>query len=74
LKRVTVVKTDEVEVKPFFLKDFIQDKETDSSMKKVTKKELKNLAESLGMEYTDEQIGFTKKLIVAYQNASRKKR
>ena len=71
---MTVVKTDEVEVKPFFLKDFIQDKETDSSMKKVTKKELKNLAESLGMEYTDEQIGFTKKLIVAYQNASRKKR
>ncbi len=71
---MTVVKADEVEVKPFLLKDFIQDKEIHSSMKKVTKKELKNLAESLGMEYTDEQIGFTKKLIVAYQNASRKKR
>ena len=60
---MTVVKAHEVEVKPFLLKDFSQAKEIHSSMQKVTKKELKNLAESLGMKYTDEQIGFTKKLI-----------
>ena len=71
---MTVVKADEVEVKPFLLKDFTQAKETQSSMKKVTKKELKNLAESLGMKYTDEQIGFAKKLITAYHNTYSEKR
>jgi hypothetical protein len=71
---VTVVKADEVEVKPFLLQDFIQIKEIDSSMKKVSKKELKNLAESLGMTYTDEQIIFTKKLITAYHNTYSEKR
>lgn len=74
MKRVRVVKADEVEIRPFHVKDFIQNKETYASMNKVTKKELKNLAESLGMPYTDEQIGFTKKLIIAYQNGSREKR
>ena len=71
---MTVVKANEVEVKPFLLKDFTQAKETQCSMKKVTKKELKNLAESLGMEYTDEQIGFAKKLIIAYHDTYREKR
>jgi len=74
LKRVTVVKADEVEVKPFRLKDFTHVKEIHSSMKKVSKKELKNLAESLGMKYTDEQIGFTKKLITVYLNTYSEKR
>lgn len=69
-----MVKADDVKIKPFLLKDFIQAKETQSNIKKVTKKELKNLAESLGMEYTDEQIGFTKKIITAYNNAYAEKR
>ncbi len=74
MKRVSVVKAEEVSVKPFLIKDFIQDKETHRSVKKVTKKELKNLAESLGMEYTEEQIGFAKKLIIAYHNKYSEKR
>ena len=69
-----MVKADEVEVKPFLLKDFTQVKEIPSSMKKVSKKELKNLAESLGMKYTDEEIGFAKKLITAYHNSYSEKR
>ena len=74
MKRVTVVKTNEVEIKPFFVEDFTQAKKIHSSMKKVTKKELKDLAESLGMKYTDEQIGFTKKLITAYHKTYSEKR
>jgi len=74
LKRVSVVKANEVEVRPFLPEDFTQDKEIHSSMKKVTKKELKNLAESLGMKYTDEEIGFAKKLITAYMNTYSEKR
>ena len=69
-----MIKADKVEVKPFLLKDFAQAKEIPSSMKKITKKELKNLAESLGMVYTDEQIGFAKKLITAYHNSYSEKR
>lgn len=66
-----MVKAHEVEVKPFLLADFTSKKEIAINMKKVTKKELKNLAEGLGMKYTDEQITFTKKLIMAYHNSNK---
>jgi len=79
LKRVTVVKADKVEIKPFFLqeflvKDFSSNQEMPNSMKKISKKELKELAESLGLDYTDEHIGFTKKLMTAYYKRYREKR
>ena len=61
-----MVKASEVEVKPFVLDDFTQDKETHGSMKKVTKKELRTLADDLGLKYEDSDIIFTKKLITAY--------
>lgn len=35
-------------------------------MNKITKKELKNLADELGLVYDDSQIVFTKKLLNAY--------
>ena len=61
-----IVKKSEVEVKPFILDDFTQDKETHGSIKKVTKKELRNLAENLGLKYEDSDIVFTKKIMTAY--------
>ena len=61
-----MVKAHEVEVKPFILDDFTQDKVQQSMMNKVTKKELKNLADDLGLAYDDAQIVFTKKLLSAY--------
>jgi len=61
-----VVKNTEVEVKPFMIDDFTQNKETHASMKKVTKKELKVVAENLGLDYSDEDITFSKKLLNAY--------
>lgn len=66
MRRVSVKKADEVEIKPFVLETFIDSEEINDTMKNVTKKELKNLAESLGMTYTEEEIIFAKKLIVAY--------
>jgi len=66
LKKVSVVKNTEVEVKPFIIDDFTQNKETPASMKKVTKKELKALADSLALDYSDEDITFSKKLLNAY--------
>jgi len=61
-----MVKASEIEVKPFVLDDFTQDKETHGSMKKVTKKELRTLADDLGLKYVDSNIIFTKKLMIAY--------
>ena len=61
-----MVKSIEVEVKPFMLDDFTQNKETPASMKKVTKKELKALADNMGLEYSDDKITFSKKLLNAY--------
>ena|GEM_PF-740881 len=66
MKKVEVVKAAEVEAKPFILDDFIPHKAAYSSMNKVTKKELKNLAEDLGLAYDDAQIVFAKKLTNAY--------
>ena len=61
-----IVKASEVEVKTFVLDDFTQDKETHGSMKKVTKKELRTLADNLGLKYEDSAIVFTKKMMTAY--------
>jgi len=66
LKKVNVVKSTEVTVKPFSLAYFTQDKERPASIKKVTKKELKVLADSLGLVYSDTEITLSKKLLNAY--------
>jgi len=68
-----LVKASEVEVKPFVLDDFTQDKATHGSIKKVTKKELRTLADDLGLGYEDSDIVFTKKLMTAYLNKKIKK-
>jgi hypothetical protein len=66
LKKVSVVKSFEVEVKPFVLEEFTRVKESAGSMKNITKKMLKQLADELELEYDDKQISFTKKLMTVY--------
>ena len=66
MKKIEVVKVNEVEVKPFVLDDLIQEDFKDDVTKKVTKKELKHLADDLGLAYDDAQIVFAKKLLNAY--------
>lgn len=66
MKRVEVLRACEIEVKPFILDDFIPHKVAYSSRNKVTKKELRNLAEDLGLAYDDAKIVFAKKLLSAY--------
>lgn len=67
MKKVEVVKSSQVNVRPFILQSFIQPKEMPATIiKKVTKKELMNLADSLAITYEDVQISFSKKLLNAY--------
>lgn len=65
MKKVLVVKADEVEVKPFHLKNFTQSETGRTVSKKVTKKELKSLAKKIGLTCSDEEIASIKKLIEA---------
>ena len=66
MKKIVVVKNTETEVKPFNIDDFMQDKEMYATIRKVSKKELKNLADELGLMYDDSNIAFSKKLLNAY--------
>ena len=66
MKKIQIVKADEVEVKPLVLDDLIRDEVKQNIMKKVTKKELKHMADELGLDYDDAQIIFAKKLVSAY--------
>lgn len=66
MKKVAVVKGSEVEIQTFNLEDFIQDKESRATIITITKKELKKLADSLGLDYADKDIVLSKKLLNAY--------
>jgi len=71
VKIIEVVSLNEIEVKPFILSDFIQNEVSGVTMKKMTKKELKELAESLDLVYDDAHIVFAKKLFNAYLTGKR---
>jgi hypothetical protein len=66
LKKSKIVTSDEVKVQTFVLSDFIKDKVPRDTMAKVSKQELKSLAQTLGLTYDDSQIVFAKKLLSAY--------
>ena len=61
-----MVKAFEVEAKPFVLEAFSKAEKVPSSMGKITKKMLKNVADDIGLVYDEKQISFTKKLMTAY--------
>ena len=66
MKRVEVVKSSEVEVKPFILSDFTHVATATSLCKALSKKEIKHLAKELGLDPKEEQILFAKKIMNAY--------
>jgi len=66
LRKVEVVNANEVEVKPLDLKQFIMKDTQSNAMKSVSKREIKEMAEILGLSYDDSQIAFTKKVMNAY--------
>ena len=63
MKKIAVLQENEVIVKTFDIKDFIQNKVKSNTMKKVTKKELRIVADRLNLRYSDKEIIFAKKLI-----------
>ena len=65
MKKVLVVKADEIEVKPFILNDFIAAETVRTKVRKITKKELKRVAKEIGLDYSNEEIQSIKKLMEA---------
>jgi len=66
LRKVEVVKAEEVDVEPLEVQHFVVEKREGRILRTVSKKELKKIAESLGLVYNDAQINFAKKLMNAY--------
>lgn len=66
MKKVEIVASSEVKVQPFILDDFLKQKNVHCTPKKITKKELKQVAKSVGLDYNDAEILFAKKLLNAY--------
>ncbi len=66
MKKVMVVKSTEVETQPFDPEAFIQDKEPYGTIKKLSKKELKELALELGLQTDESHLVFAKKVLNAY--------
>lgn len=70
MKTIEIAKGCDFEIKPFVLESFTQDEASGVSMyeirEKITKKELKDVANDLGLEYDNTDIIFAKKLLNAY--------
>ncbi len=61
-----MVQANEVEVTPFVLEDFTTSDSVSVVFEPVSKKELKSLANELGLAYDDATVAFAKKLINSY--------
>ncbi len=72
MRKVEVVRAEEVEVKPLDLREFTVEDVQSSMLKKVSKKELREIAERLGLSYDDAQITFAGKLMNAYMKKETK--
>jgi len=66
LKRIEIVGASEVKVKPFIVDDFVKPKAAHRMQTKITKKELKHLADNVGLIYDEAELVFAKKLLNAY--------
>ena len=66
MRKVEVVKAHEVEVKPLDLSQFTNEYTQRKPLKTLTKKEIREMANVLGLSYDETQIAFTKKLMNAY--------
>ena len=67
MKSIRVVSFSSVQAKPFRLEDFVEKENSMCANHTISKKILKKIATNLGLEYTNEQIEFTKKVMMAYK-------
>lgn len=61
-----MVRSKEVEVKPLDPGAFTEEHTLPGAVRTLSKKEIREIAEGLGLSYDDTQIAFAKKLLNAY--------
>ncbi|MDQ1326191.1 MAG: hypothetical protein QG564_1316 [Campylobacterota bacterium] len=66
MRKIEVVKAQEVKIKPFVMGDFYQKKPLVSFEPNVKKKDLRKIAQKLGLAHKEEGIELAKKLLAAY--------
>ena len=66
MKKVVVASAVEVHCKPLVVDAFIETKQQSVVADKVSKKHLKEIADTLGLAYSDQEIIFAKKVLQAY--------
>ena len=66
MKKIEIVKANEVDVKPFTVSNFTENRMKSTRVEKISKKTLKNIAKEIGLDYNNDQILFTKKIIETY--------
>ena len=62
MKKVAILDTKDLDIEPFSLDKVL----FQSSIKEVSKKEIKELADELGIEYDSTHIAFAKKILNVY--------
>jgi len=62
LKKVAILDIKDLDIEPFSLDKVL----SQSSIKEVSKKEIKELADELGIEYESTHISFAKKILNVY--------
>jgi hypothetical protein len=71
LRKIQVVKAQEIKTKPFAIEDFYQKKILTSFESNIKNKDLEELAQRLGLVHKEEEIEFAKKLLAAYTKQKR---
>ena len=62
-----MISLNKVKSRPFRFEDFVKKENSTCANRTISKKILKKIATDLGLDYTSEQIDFTKKVMMAYK-------
>jgi len=66
MPKIKLVSASKVDIKPFILEKFNLNQDKSSKIEKVSKKELEDIANELGLAFSKEDLVFTKKILRAY--------
>ncbi len=72
MRKAEVVKSREVEVRPLDLKVFAVEYTEEETARSISKKEIRELADALGLTYDDAQTTFAKKIMNAYMKKEKR--
>jgi hypothetical protein len=63
MKRAQILKAGSIKVRPLTTEDFMMPDVKPARMEKVTKKQIREMAEEMGLAYDEEKILFARKIL-----------